>query len=767
MLYKKMSDAPSSIIGEGASSLPPTQSPVTPPPQIVPPTISPTAERLPSSFPTVSTIPSYTPSFHPSAAPSVTNVEEISKGFATQLYVNEARIMGDIEQTFFVGIMESHTKEIGAEVGVPFIKTECTIVDQELGETPVTMKFDEDSRALRGNIISRRRYMQQNNITTSTDTTNNVNYTTSNTDTNTDTPIDKIYLLQVTYIMNWYTRYGYDISTYPDDFRVWMNGDNGSTLEAMKQKLEIELNWDYVVKVGITAEANNVTAFPTVSPTVTPEVVPKVANTPTPTVMLVTTMSPSEIPSSMPSEIPTTHKKDCTNEKCEIVGTVVKPYEPDNNPASGALIGVLVAFLIVGVGTIIVIAIRLYRKRKYGNAEDASTTDIAGKEQYDNGPSSDRREDTARSQAAVQAAKVQFSSGLSPSILEQFDSKGESSHSASRSAISISQHDNVEAGIVRLTQGEGSGTISIGQTDMAQKGLIYPDRQTDMAQKGLTYPSSTGDEIGIETSTSPSSVASPNKDSPFNGANLIANRSNSFSSEESLSETISSFVSKSDADGDEFDKYRNQLLETFRSEVEVSVDDVDTMLSLAITRILMEDNTPLDISWIGGEDLGSIEASCLCETFEHERKRDPYARSTVMGNEFFEDMMNRIVFIVHHGLIRPHDGARILHSCASIMGLSLLKDLPNTTVVIQGLIKSNELSKAHDLLVKAFEEFGDIVDAAIAPNNRGFGFVRFVESESVDAVMLKHRTSTEIEIEDVAVSIKTLGPATANGSEHD
>ena len=138
-----------------------------------------------------------------------------------------------------------------------------------------------------------------------------------------------------------------------------------------------------------------------------------------------------------------------------------------------------------------------------------------------------------------------------------------------------------------------------------------------------------------------------------------------------------------------------------------------------------------------------------------------------MGNEFFEDMMNRIVFIVHHGLIRPHDGARILHSCASIMGLSLLKDLPNTTVVIQGLIKSNELSKAHDLLVKAFEEFGDIVDAAIAPNNRGFGFVRFVESESVDAVMLKHRTSTEIEIEDVAVSIKTLDPATANGSEHD
>lgn len=84
-------------------------------------------------------------------------------------------------------------------------------------------------------------------------------------------------------------------------------------------------------------------------------------------------------------------------------------------------------------------------------------------------------------------------------------------------------------------------------------------------------------------------------------------------------------------------------------------------------------------------------------------------------------MLNKIVQIVHHGLIRPHDGARILHGCASIADLPLKKELPNTIVAIHGLIKTNDLANGHHLLVEAFEPFGDIVDASIAPQNRGFG----------------------------------------------
>ena len=58
--------------------------------------------------------------------------------------------------------------------------------------------------------------------------------------------------------MNWDTRYGYDISTYPDDFRVWMNENKakGATLEAMQQKLDIQFNWDYIVMVGSTVETS-------------------------------------------------------------------------------------------------------------------------------------------------------------------------------------------------------------------------------------------------------------------------------------------------------------------------------------------------------------------------------------------------------------------------------------------------------------------------------------------------------------------------------
>ena len=84
-------------------------------------------------------------------------------------------------------------------------------------------------------------------------------------------------------------------------------------------------------------------------------------------------------------------------------------------------------------------------------------------------------------------------------------------------------------------------------------------------------------------------------------------------------------------------------------------------------------------------------------------------------------MLNRIVLIVHYGLIRPHDGARLLHACASVLGLKLIKELPNTTVIIKGLRKTNDLAEGHHFLVEVFTPFGDIVDASISPNDRGFG----------------------------------------------
>jgi hypothetical protein len=68
---------------------------------------------------------------------------------------------------------------------------------------------------------------------------------------------------------------------------------------------------------------------------------------------------------------------------------------------------------------------------------------------------------------------------------------------------------------------------------------------------------------------------------------------------------------------DVFDKYKNQVLEKLRNEVESTIDDVDGIMSLAMTRLLMEaDGTQLDLSWVGAEDPASIEASCYFEAYE-------------------------------------------------------------------------------------------------------------------------------------------------------
>ena len=93
----------------------------------------------------------------------------------------------------------------------------------------------------------------------------------------------------------------------------------------------------------------------------------------------------------------------------------------------------------------------------------------------------------------------------------------------------------------------------------------------------------------------------------------------------------------------------------------------------------------------------------------------------ICRDDFFEDMLYKIVLIVHHGLIRPNDGARLLQGCASVLGLHLLKEPPKTTLIIRGLRKTNDLAQGHHFLLKEFAPYGDVVDASICPKNKGFG----------------------------------------------
>jgi len=211
-----------------------------------------------------------------------------------------------------------------------------------------------------------------------------------------------------------------------------------------------------------------------------------------------------------------------------------------------------------------------------------------------------------------------------------------------------------------------------------------------------------------------------------------------------------------DGSQDELDNYKNQDLDTLRTAVEDVVDGVEGMMSLAVTRALTvpEDASFDSLPWAGAQDNGSIEASCLCETYDWlKRQDDTFGLDSI--NEYFQDVLNRIVVTTMLGMINPLQGAQLIHGCAAILGLDLMRNLPGTTLVIAGMRKTNDLAQGHNFIVKAFKPFGKIEEAAIAPNNRGFGFVRFAKPESVQRALKKYR-EYEIEIQDVSVSIKTL-----------
>ena len=90
-------------------------------------------------------------------------------------------------------------------------------------------------------------------------------------------------------------------------------------------------------------------------------------------------------------------------------------------------------------------------------------------------------------------------------------------------------------------------------------------------------------------------------------------------------------------------------------------------------------------------------------------------------NEYFQDILNRLVTTVIIGMMPPLQGASLVYNIATILGLDLLQELPQKTLIVTGMRKTNDLIRGHDFLVTAFTPFGEIEEAAIAPSNRGFG----------------------------------------------
>jgi hypothetical protein len=124
-----------------------------------------------------------------------------------------------------------------------------------------------------------------------------------------------------------------------------------------------------------------------------------------------------------------------------------------------------------------------------------------------------------------------------------------------------------------------------------------------------------------------------------------------------------------------------------------------------------------------------------------------------------QETLNRMVASVRHGVLGPDDASRTIHECAALLGLQLATEIPVTTLIITGMRKT----VAAEDMMEAFREFGDISEAAVASNQRGFGILRFKTNKSVDRAMQKFRAE-EIVVQDVAVQVKVLKPGGSNHS---
>lgn len=118
-----------------------------------------------------------------------------------------------------------------------------------------------------------------------------------------------------------------------------------------------------------------------------------------------------------------------------------------------------------------------------------------------------------------------------------------------------------------------------------------------------------------------------------------------------------------------------------------------------------------------------------------------------------QETLNRMVASVRHGVLGPSDASRAIHECAALLGLQLAADIPVTTVVISGMRKKAD---AQDI-VEAFSEFGNVSAAAVAPNERGYGILRFKDNAAVDRAMKKFRND-QVVVQDVGVQLKVIKP---------
>jgi hypothetical protein len=209
---------------------------------------------------------------------------------------------------------------------------------------------------------------------------------------------------------------------------------------------------------------------------------------------------------------------------------------------------------------------------------------------------------------------------------------------------------------------------------------------------------------------------------------------------------------------DVFDQYKDQNLETMRSNVENNLSDFEGIMSAAVTKALMGDEDaqldPDELLWgcRANPIAADVEASALCEVSDWLKRNE--SASDERKRWFMQDILNKMVASVRFGVLDADDASRTIHESAALLGLEIANDLPMTTVLVSGMRKKVERSE----IVKALGEFGDIDTSAVSSGERGFGIIRFRNPKSVERALRRYRNA-EIVVQDVAVQIKVLMPS--------
>merc|ERR1719379_2406231 len=174
-------------------------------------------------------------------------------------------------------------------------------------------------------------------------------------------------------------------------------------------------------------------------------------------------------------------------------------------------------------------------------------------------------------------------------------------------------------------------------------------------------------------------------------------------------------------------------------------------MSQAVAKALIDqDDETLNLSsyWGGDHDItaAEIEASALGVVLDWLKRNGKV--SDRERREIMQEQLNKMTASVLHKVIGPDDATRTIHECAVLLGLKLASELSVTTILISGMRK-----KATEADIRrTFSAFGDIVVAAVAPNEKGFGIVRYKSINAVNRAMSKFRNE-EVVVEDVAVQL--------------